>query len=111
MSTRTDDTTLLQRLAQLEERLTASEATAHRALDRGAVENVFNRYMHYHNAYEDDRIIDELWVKPGTEGGGRSFADEGVPFLSSPNLTPDVETGAGSWANGGSGSEEHTSEL
>jgi hypothetical protein len=68
MSTRTDDTTLLQRLAQLEERLTASEATAHRALDRGAVENVFNRYMHYHNAYEDDRIIDELWVKPGTEG-------------------------------------------
>ena len=24
--------------------------------------------MHYHNAYEDERIIDELWVKPGTEG-------------------------------------------
>jgi len=38
-------------------------------------------------------------VKPGTEGGGRSFADEGVPFLSSPNLTPDVETGAGSWSD------------
>ena len=40
-------------------------------------------------------------VKPGTEGGGRSFADEGVPFLSSPNLTPDVETGAGSWSDDG----------
>jgi hypothetical protein len=38
-------------------------------------------------------------VKPGTEGGGRSFADEGVPFLSSPNLTPDPETGAGTWSD------------
>ena len=38
-------------------------------------------------------------VKPGTEGGGRSFADEGVPFLSAPNLTPDPETGAGTWSD------------
>jgi mono/diheme cytochrome c family protein len=38
-------------------------------------------------------------ITPGTEGGGRSFADEGVPFLSAPNLTPDVETGAGSWSD------------
>jgi len=38
-------------------------------------------------------------VRPGTEGGGKSFADEGVPFLSAPNLTPDVETGAGSWTD------------
>jgi mono/diheme cytochrome c family protein len=38
-------------------------------------------------------------IKPGTEGGGRSFADEGVPFLSAPNLTPDPETGAGAWSD------------
>ena len=25
-------------------------------------------HMHYHNGYEDERIIDELWVKPGTPG-------------------------------------------
>ena len=38
-------------------------------------------------------------VRPGTEGGGKSFADEGIPFMSAPNLTPDVETGAGSWSD------------
>ena len=57
-----------ERLAVLEQRLAAAELAAARAADRGAVENVFNRYMHYHNAYEDERIIDELWAKPGTEG-------------------------------------------
>ena len=66
--TTVDDTTLLERLAALEVRLEATELEATRAADRGAVENVFNRYMHYHNAYEDERIIEELWVKPGTEG-------------------------------------------
>ena len=62
--TTVDDTGLLQRLAELEARLEAAELDAARADDRGAVENVFNRYMHYHNAYEDERIIEELWVSP-----------------------------------------------
>jgi hypothetical protein len=66
--TTVDDTSLIQRLAELEERVSAAELAATRAGDRGAVENVFNRYMHYHNAYEDERIISELWAKPGTEG-------------------------------------------
>ena len=34
-------------------------------------------------------------IKPGTEGSGRSCADEGLPFLTVPNITPDAETGAG----------------
>ena len=38
-------------------------------------------------------------IKPGTEGSGRSFADEGVPFLTVPNITPDAETGAGRWTD------------
>lgn len=38
-------------------------------------------------------------VKPGTEGGGRSFAEEGIPFVASPNITPDPETGAGTWTD------------
>ena len=66
--TTVDDTGLLERLAELEARLEAAELAAARADDRGAVENVFNRYMHYHNAYEDERIIEELWAQPGTEG-------------------------------------------
>jgi hypothetical protein len=59
---------LARRLAEVEEQLSAVRQEATRAADRGAVENVFSRYMHYHNAYEDQRIIDELWAKPGTPG-------------------------------------------
>ena len=62
--TSTTEQSLLDRISSLEQRLEAAE----RGADRGAVENVFSRYMHYHNAYEDERIIDELWVKPGTPG-------------------------------------------
>ena len=50
-----------ERLAVLEQRLAAAELAATRAPDRGDVENVFSRYMHYHDAFEDERIIDELW--------------------------------------------------
>jgi SnoaL-like domain len=59
---------LARRLAEVEAQLAAVRREAGLAADRGAVENIFNRYMHYHNAYEDQRIIDELWAKPGTPG-------------------------------------------
>jgi mono/diheme cytochrome c family protein len=35
----------------------------------------------------------------GTEGAGRNMALEDAPFLSSPNITPDAETGAGHWSD------------
>lgn len=38
-------------------------------------------------------------VKAGTEGSGRTWAEEGLPFLTVPNLTPDPETGAGQWTD------------
>ncbi|MGE3343232.1 MAG: c-type cytochrome [Vicinamibacterales bacterium] len=38
-------------------------------------------------------------IKPGTEGVGRSLAEEGLPFVSAPNITPDPETGAGTWTD------------
>jgi len=38
-------------------------------------------------------------VKAGTEGVGRSFGEEGISFIASPNITPDVETGAGTWTD------------
>jgi SnoaL-like protein len=78
MTTIDETQALEQRLATLEERLAAAELTAGRAQDRGAVENVFNRYMHYHNAYQDERIIDELWVEPGTPDIRSRYDDVGA---------------------------------
>jgi len=38
-------------------------------------------------------------VKAGTEGGGRVWDREGLPFVTAPNITPDPETGAGRWTD------------
>jgi mono/diheme cytochrome c family protein len=38
-------------------------------------------------------------VKAGTEGGGRNWAEEGMPWLSAPNITSDPETGGGRWSD------------
>jgi|SRR5579885_1103872 mono/diheme cytochrome c family protein len=35
----------------------------------------------------------------GTEGGGRVWSEEGYPWLVTPNITPDKETGAGNWTD------------
>jgi hypothetical protein len=67
-----------ERLAALEKRLATAELTAIRAQARGDVENVFSRYMHYHNGFEDERIIDELWVRRGTKGVRSQYNDDGV---------------------------------
>ena len=47
------------------------------ASDRGEIENLFSRYMYYHNAFRDDLII-PLWVKPGTEGIRAQYTNAGV---------------------------------
>ena len=45
------------------------------------------------------------WEKPGAQpkagrkGAGTVFPEEGMQWLVAPNITPDVETGAGSWTN------------
>lgn len=38
-------------------------------------------------------------VKPGTEGAGRVWDQEGLPYVTAPNITPDPETGAGTWTD------------
>lgn len=48
---------------------------------------------------ELDWSADGMTVKAGTEGGGRNMADEGMPWLSIPNITPDPEFGAGAWTD------------
>ena len=38
-------------------------------------------------------------VKEGTEGVGRSWAEEGFPWLTVPNITSDPESGGGRWSD------------
>jgi len=40
-----------------------------------------------------------LPIKAGRTGSGRSWASEGIPWLSTPNIPPDQETGAGRWTD------------
>jgi len=48
---------------------------------------------------------DQDWSKPGAppaagrEGSGHVWADQGLPWLVAPNITPDKETGVGNWSD------------
>ncbi|CAK7207205.1 hypothetical protein SEUCBS139899_010014 [Sporothrix eucalyptigena] len=64
-------------LAELEARVVAAEKLAQRAHDRGAVENVFSKYMHLHNHFMDEDIK-PLWVKRGTPGIHAQYTNNGV---------------------------------
>jgi hypothetical protein len=68
---------LADAIARLEARIVAAERRAERAEARGAVENVFSNYMYYHNAFQDQRIID-LWVSKGTPGIRAQYTNKGV---------------------------------
>ncbi|GAA3757070.1 nuclear transport factor 2 family protein [Salinactinospora qingdaonensis] len=64
-------------IAELRDELARVTDIARRADDRGAIENLFNRYMYYHNAFQDERII-PLWVKRGTPGIRARYTNAGV---------------------------------
>ncbi len=42
---------------------------------------------------------DGITVVPGTEFTGRNWAPDGTPFVTAVNLTPDPETGIGTWSD------------
>ncbi|MBN9194970.1 MAG: nuclear transport factor 2 family protein, partial [Microbacterium sp.] len=71
-----DTTAIEAELAALREELAAVRSLAQRAHDRGAVENLFNRYMYLHNAFQDEQII-PLWVKEGTDGIRARYTNAG----------------------------------
>jgi hypothetical protein len=48
---------------------------------------------------EWDRSVDGHPFKQGELMAGRTWNDEGLPWLTAPNLTPDKETGAGTWTD------------
>jgi len=72
------------------------EATPAR-LTRGAylVDNVTGCLF----CHSDNDKNDHLVPVAGSLGAGRNMALEDVPFLSSANITPDPETGAGTWTD------------
>ncbi|HUR32488.1 MAG TPA: c-type cytochrome [Vicinamibacterales bacterium] len=48
---------------------------------------------------EWDRTLDGHPPRAGVEGAGKTWADEGMPWLTAPNLTADPESGAGLWTD------------
>jgi hypothetical protein len=77
MTDTVDTTSLEAEIARLREELAATTLLARRAADRGEVENLFNRYMFLHNAFQDEQII-PLWVKEGTPGIRAQYTNAGV---------------------------------
>ena len=69
-------TELVAEVARLRDEVAAATRLARRAADRGEVENLFNRYMYLHNAFQDEQII-PLWVKEGTEGIRARYTNAG----------------------------------
>jgi mono/diheme cytochrome c family protein len=48
---------------------------------------------------ELETTVEGLPVKAGQAGAGKSWAVEGMPWLTVPNITPDPDTGAGRWTD------------
>ena len=69
-------TDLAAEIRQLREELAEALRLARRAHDRGEIENLFNRYMYFHNAFQDERII-PLWVRRGTPGIRARYTNAG----------------------------------
>jgi hypothetical protein len=67
---------LAMEVRQLREALRDALRLARRANDRGEIENLFNRYMYYHNAFQDERII-PMWVRRGTPGIRARYTNAG----------------------------------
>lgn len=63
-------------LEHLREQVAAATRLARKAADRGELENLFSRYMHLHNAFEDEQII-PLWVREGTPGIRARYTNAG----------------------------------
>src|SRR3954454_13258145 len=63
-------------LVRLREQVAEATRLARQASDRGEVENLFNRYMYLHNAFQDEQII-PLWGEPGTPGISAQYTTAG----------------------------------
>ncbi len=66
-----------KQLSALTQEVSKLQKIAQRAEDRGAVENLFSKYMYYHNAFQDEQII-PMWVKEGTPGIHAQYTNAGI---------------------------------
>jgi hypothetical protein len=64
--------------SQVNERLAWLEHELNRVQARGEIENVYNRYQYLHTAFQDEKIISDLWVKEGTPGVSAQYTNTGV---------------------------------
>lgn len=71
-----EQTELREQIAALRAELATATTLARRAVDRGEIENLFNRYMYLHNAFQDEQIV-PLWVKRGTPGIRARYTNAG----------------------------------
>ncbi|MFM5931905.1 MAG: nuclear transport factor 2 family protein [Novosphingobium sp.] len=65
------------RVAALEAQVAELAHAAEVNRDRGAVENLFSRYMALHNAFRDPEIV-PLWVKKGTPDVRAQYSNNGI---------------------------------
>lgn len=72
------------------------ERTAER-MERGRylVEGV----AHCFECHSESDYTTDGQPRPGKKGGGQPFPEEAFSWLIAPNISPDVETGAGSWTD------------
>lgn len=72
-----ENSEIIQEMNRLRDEVSQLRKLAQRAEDRGQVENLFSKYMYYHNAFQDEKII-PLWVKKGTEGIHAQYTNAGI---------------------------------
>ena len=76
-----------------------------RRFERTAVRLEHGRYLvegvaHCFECHSDvDWETPGAQPKPGKKGAGTEFGKYGLPWLVAPNITPDIETGAGTWTD------------
>ena len=84
----------------------ATKATGNRlTFERTAARLERGRYIVEGPAHCFQCHSDVAWEKPGAQpkagkkAGGTVFAEKGFEWLTAPNISPDVETGAGRWSD------------
>jgi mono/diheme cytochrome c family protein len=83
----------------------ATEASANRLTFEGAAARLERgRYIvegpaHCFECHSDVDWKGDAQPKPGMKGSGAIFEEEGLQWLVAPNISPDTETGAGSWSD------------
>jgi hypothetical protein len=92
-------------LDQLQSQKEATQVVSRLTFERTAARLERGRYIVEGPAHCFQCHSEVNWEKPGAQpkvgkkGGGTIFPEEALPWLVAPNITPDPETGAGTWTD------------